>query len=161
MFPLSEDFLTFHLQDDSMLAVVPTCLERPHVRPRMDGVSPGILTKPNQQFAIGGSGIPLSKWVISPNTVYMECPTYEITWVIYGLYMGYIWVIYGLYMGYKQLTKWEKHPTIPSFLLIEAWQWNSSIIFPARNTSPNWVEDLPAVFDDTKGYCRALKQPLV
>ena len=35
----------------------------------------------------------------------------------------------------------------------------SSMIFPAIHL--RLVEDLPAVFDDTKGYCRAFKQPQI
>ena len=77
-FTLSEDFLTFHLQDDSMLAVVPTCLERPHVRPRIDGVSPGILTKPNQQFAIGY----IIQWL------------YNVIYLYIYIYICYIPIIY-------------------------------------------------------------------
>ena len=90
-FPLSEDFLTFHLQDDSMLAVVPTCLERPHVRPRIDGVSPGILTKPNQQFAIGY----IIQWLY--NVIYLYI-------YIYLLYTHniYIYIYNYLYHQYLQ-----------------------------------------------------------
>ena len=90
-FPLSEDFLTFHLQNDSMLAVVPTCLERPHVRPRIDGVSPGILTKPNQQFAIGY----IIQWLY--NVIYLYIYIY-----LYLLYTHNIYIYNYLYHQYLQ-----------------------------------------------------------